>query len=62
MSTEKLSSLTKYANEIKSKLSSEIPPKHKNRVEAYLNYLKRELAAVTTKLDALKLSSSEGKK
>lgn len=62
MSKEKVISLTKYANDLKSRLSSPVPDKHKNRQSSYTNYLKNELDSVNAKLDALKLVASEAKK
>lgn len=57
MSTEKLARYTKYANELKSKLSDkEVPSKHKNRPQQYREFLERELKTVNTKLEAIAYS------
>jgi len=62
MSKEKLQSLTKYADNVKNKLSSSVPEKHKNRSAEYRQYLERELAASTKKIEALRLLEPSPKK
>ena len=62
MSKEKLQNLTKYADNVKSKLSSQTPEKHKSHPAEYKQYLERELVATTKKIDALKLSEPAAKK
>lgn len=63
MTKEKLASLNKYAQDLKNKLSSPVPAKHKNRPQSYKNFLTHELSLVNSKLEAAKLEavSSEGK-
>lgn len=57
MSKEKLIKLTKYSDSIKSKLAEKVlPEKQKNRPEQYRQFLERELAMVTSKMDVLKMS------
>lgn len=64
MSKEKIQSLSKYSSELKSKLSDKtVPEKHKNRPVAYKRFLENELAAVTSKIDSLKMTGApEAKK
>jgi len=58
MSKEKIQSLTKYANDLKSKLSATtLPEKQKNRPAQYRQFLERELATTTAKIDSLKISA-----
>lgn len=62
MSKEKVLSLTKYANDVKSKLSDkELPPKHKNRGLQYKQFLEKELAQVSSKIENLKVSGDSKK-
>lgn len=56
MSKEKLISLTKYASDIKSKLSSPLPEKQKNRPAQYKQFLERELSATNAKIESIKLA------
>jgi hypothetical protein len=64
MSKENLIRLTKYANDVKSKLSDKVlPEKQKNRPAQYKLFLERELAAVNSKIEALKMGApTESKK
>jgi hypothetical protein len=58
MSKEKIQSLTKYANDLKSKLSEKnIPEKQKNRPAQYKQFLEKELTATTVKIDSLKMTA-----
>jgi hypothetical protein len=60
---EKLISLVKYAEEVKSKLSDiEVPLKHKNRPQAYREFLSRELVKVNRTIEELKLKVNDSKK
>lgn len=52
---DKLQSLTKYQTEIKDKMSSEVPSKHKNHPQTYKVFLTKELRDVNLKLEAIKL-------
>lgn len=64
MTKEKLISLNKYAQDLKNKLTSPTPVKHKNRPESYKKFLTRELEMVNSKIDAAKLeaaTTNEGK-
>jgi hypothetical protein len=55
MSKEKVLNLTKYANELKSKLESKnLPDKQKDRPVQYKQFLNNELKSVTSKIDLLK--------
>lgn len=60
MTKEKLASLNKYAQELKNKLTSPVPSKHKNREQSYKNFLTHELAMVNSKLEAAKLEAASG--
>ncbi len=64
MSKEKIQSLTKYVNDLKSKLSDKIlPEKQKNRPAQYKQFLEREIAGASATLDALKMTAApEAKK
>lgn len=58
MANETLQRYTKYADTIKNKLADKtLPEKQKNRPAQYRQFLERELAAVTSKIDALKMSA-----
>jgi hypothetical protein len=50
LSKEKLVTLNKHKQNVLNKLSSPIPPKHKNRPNEYLNFLKKELELVEATL------------
>jgi hypothetical protein len=63
MSKEKLIKLTKYANDVKNKLSDgTLSEKQKNRPKQYKAFLERELAAATAKIDAIRVSLPSDKK
>lgn len=62
MSKEKVQKLQKYVDEMKSKLSGEVPPKHQHAPESYRNFLTKEINMASKKLEALKLAATEGKK
>lgn len=55
MTKEKIQSLNKYAEQLKSRLTDPLPIKHSNRLEAYRQHLKRELDDVSKKLAEAKL-------
>jgi hypothetical protein len=58
MGKETLQRYTKYATDIQNKLADKtLPEKQKNRPVQYRQFLERELAAVTAKIDALKMSA-----
>lgn len=58
MDKVKLQSLTKYAQDLKNKLESPIPPKHASHPDTYKQFLKHELSAVTAKLEKAKLDAA----
>jgi hypothetical protein len=63
MSKEKLIKLTKYANDVKSKLSEKVlPEKQKNREVQYKQFLERELASTNSKIETLKMTLTPDKK
>lgn len=43
MNKEKVKSLTKYLEDLKNRLNSDIPEKHKNRPEQFKAFLQREI-------------------
>lgn len=59
ISKEKLVTLNKYADQLKSRLSDSVPVKHSNRIEQYRQFLKNELEGVTKKLNDAKLEGSK---
>jgi hypothetical protein len=61
MSKDAIQRLSKYQADIKSKLDSEVPAKHLNRVESYKAFLTKEYKMVTKKIDDLKMSGSDKK-
>jgi hypothetical protein len=62
MSKEAVLKLTKYQNDLKSRLESkDLPAKHKNREASYRQFLARELDSVTKKVDFLKVNGSDKK-
>lgn len=63
MTKEKLLSLTKYSNDLISKLKeTKVPDKHKNRPGEYRAFLQRELKIVNTKLDEEKFANKGAEK
>lgn len=56
MSKEKLNSLSKYEQELKNKLASAVPPKHRTRAAPYVEFLERELKKTSKKIEELRLS------
>lgn len=58
MNKDKIVSLSKYLEDIKSKLASEVPSKHKNRVSQYKAFLTKEVDLTTKKIDNLKLQTN----
>lgn len=61
MTKEKKESLTKYAQELKNKLTSPVPTKHVNNPHTYKQFLTRELEIVTVALNKEKLEAVAGK-
>ncbi len=62
MSKEKIQRLSKYANDIKSKLSDKVlPEKQKNRPAQYKQFLERELSTVSAQIESMKMSVTEKK-
>ena len=55
MTKDKILTLTKYAEQLKSRLTDPLPIKHSHRLEAYRQFLKNELEGVTKKLAEAKL-------
>lgn len=62
MSNDTLARLVKYADLLKSKLSSPVPAKQKNRAQNYKNFLEKDLKMTNVKIDNLKLLAPVGKK
>lgn len=57
MSKEKLTSLVKYQDQLKSKLEAkELPAKHVNSEATYKAFLSNELRLVTSKIESLKMT------
>lgn len=54
-SAEKITALQVYVDGLKSRLSSPVPEKHKDRPEQYKGWLKREIEQHTKKLEDLKM-------
>ncbi len=52
LSKEKLVTLTKYKQQLLDKLSTPVSSKQANRVKEYHQFLKREIAMVSARLDA----------
>lgn len=61
MSKEKLQKANKYAEDLKNKLSSATPEKHKANPATYKQFLERELKVVQNKIDSLKLTEPSKK-
>lgn len=61
MNKEKLGRLVKYAEDLKAKLSSPLPEKHKHSPDTYKQFLTRELEAVTNQLERARLSMDNKK-
>ncbi len=55
---EKLESLNKYVNELKARVASPTPEKHKNHPESYVKYLNLEITKASKTVEKLKLSTS----
>jgi uncharacterized protein YpmS len=62
VSKEKTLSLTKYLSDLKNKLSSQLPEKHKNRECQYKQFLNNEIKTVSAKLEVLKLAGMDAPK
>jgi hypothetical protein len=58
MTKEKLVSLTKYVLDLKAKLETAVPEKHKNNPTTYHNFLRNEIRMTTIKLEAAKLEGT----
>lgn len=54
MTKEKVLSLTKYLNDLTSKLNSPTPDKHRNRPQQYKELLEREIFKVKKTLNEAK--------
>ena len=54
-SAEKITALQVYVDGLKSRLSSPIPEKHKAAPQPYIDWLNREIAQHTKKLEDLKM-------
>lgn len=52
---DKINSLTKYVDTMKTRLGSAVPEKHAHRSEVYRAWVKREIEMHTKKLEDLKL-------
>lgn len=50
MNKEKFVTMTKYAEQLRSRLTDPLPIKHTHRHESYRQFLKNELEAVSKKL------------
>ena len=53
--SEKLKALEKYLTEVKTKLSSVVPEKHKDRVTEYKSYLTSEVKRTERTINQLKV-------
>jgi hypothetical protein len=54
LAKDKILRLTKYLEGVKSRLSTGIPERHKNRQEAYKAHLKLEIKRTTKKIESLR--------
>jgi hypothetical protein len=60
MSKEAIQKLTKYQNDVKSKLESkDLPAKHVKREKNYRQFLERELKTVSNKIEALRMAGDK---
>lgn len=59
MKKEKLVSLNKYLAELKSRLASDVPEKHKHRPNEYKELLQREIFKVNKTIELDKLEGSK---
>lgn len=57
MNKDKLVSLIKYQAQLRDKLLSPIPFKHKDRIAVYKQFLNNELPIVTAQIEAAKLEN-----
>ena len=57
MSSAKLVSLGKYVEDMKRRLSGEVPSKHQNRAEIYHTWLKREIKLAESSIEQIKLNA-----
>ena len=61
MSKEKLNSLAKHSQDIKNKLTSPTPEKHKGHPDTYKLFLERELEAVSKTIENIKATATPTK-
>ena len=61
MSKEKLNSLNKYSQDLKNKLTSITPEKHKDHPDTYKNFLERELSQTSKKIEELMANTAPTK-
>ena len=61
MNKEKLISLTKYADDLKNRLSNPVPKKHESHPASYKLFLTRELETVSAKITAAKMDGAAAK-
>lgn len=54
MTKEKMNSLIKYAQDLKNRLQSPVPPKHEGHPESYKAFLTNELVSVERSLEKAK--------
>jgi len=62
MSKQKFVNLTKYAADLKAKLSDTVPVKHVERPVQYKEFLQRELAKANVTVENLKAAGFADKK
>lgn len=55
-SKQRIESLSKYISDLKNKLDSPIPEKHKERASSYYDYLESEIRKASTALESLRLT------
>lgn len=54
IAADKISKLTKYLEQIKSRMASAVPEKHKQRPEAFKDWLALEFKRTTRKIEGLR--------
>jgi len=57
MKKEKIVSLEKYLDHLKSRLKDEVPPKHKKHPNTFKQFLNNEIRIVSAALEKAKLES-----
>jgi hypothetical protein len=62
MTKEKVLSLTKYLNDMKTKLVAPLPKKHEGGERTYRQFLENEIKTATSRLDAAKMSLADAPK